>query len=157
MNRIGTAGWSVPRAVRDRFPAEGSILQKYAAVFDAVEINSSFYRPHKLETYARWAAATPDGFRFSVKLPKSITHERRLVDVDEPLDRFLSETSALGGKRGPILIQLPPSLRFEVGVAEAFLDLFRQRCDGEAALEPRHASWFTPDADALLVRCRIAR
>ncbi len=157
MIRVGTAGWSTPRVVRDRFPKQGSVLERYAAVFDSVEINSSFYRPHKPQTYARWAASTPDGFLFSVKLPKSITHERRLVDATEPLDRFLDETSALGPKRGPILIQLPPSLRFDADVVGSFLDLFRLRHDGETALEPRHASWFTPEAEALLVQHRIAR
>ncbi len=157
MIRIGTAGWSIPAAVRERFPREGTTLQRYAAVFDAVEINTAFYRPHKPETYARWAASTPEHFRFAVKLPKAITHERRLVGAVEPLERFLAETSALGDKRGPILIQLPPSLGFDPATAEAFFDLFRQRHDGEAALEPRHASWFGAEPEALLIRHRIAR
>ena len=157
MIRIGTAGWSVPTPLRDRFPAEGPILQRYAAVFDGVEINSSFYRPHKPETYARWAASTPEGFRFAVKAPKTVTHERRLVDVAEPLGRFLDESAALGARRGPVLIQLPPSLGFDPAVAESFLAALRARYDGEAVLEPRHASWFTPEADTLLVRRRIAR
>jgi uncharacterized protein YecE (DUF72 family) len=155
--RVGTAGWSVPKAVRAEFPAGGSILECYAQVFNAVEINSSFYRPHKPQTYARWAASTPEGFRFAVKLPKAITHERRLVDGIEPLDRFLTETAALGVKRGPILIQLPPSLPFDAAAAARFLNDLRDRYDGEAACEPRHASWFTAEADALLVQHRIAR
>ena len=153
----GTAGWSIPKAVRAEFPAGGSILERYAQVFDAVEINSSFYRPHKPQTYARWAASTPEGFRFAVKLPKAITHERRLVDVIEPLDRFLTETTALGAKRGPILIQLPPSLPFDAAAAARFLNDLRDRYDGEAACEPRHPSWFSAEADALLVQHRIAR
>lgn len=157
MIRIGTAGWSIPAAVRGRFPEGGSILERYAQVFHAVEINSSFYRPHKPQTYARWAASTPDGFRFAVKLPKAITHDRRLVDVVDPFDRFLAESAELGEKRGPLLIQLPPSLRFDAEIAERFLGLFRERHGGEAALEPRHAGWFTDEADALLVRHRIAR
>ncbi len=157
MIRIGTAGWSVPATVRDRFPAEGATLHRYAAVLDAVEINSSFYRPHKPQTYARWAAATPERFRFAVKAPKTITHERRLVDADEPLDRFLGDTAALGHKRGPVLVQLPPSLRLDPAIAGSFFDRLRTRYDGEVVLEPRHGSWFTPEADTLLSSWRIAR
>lgn len=157
MIRIGTAGWSVPRAVAEAFPTEGSALQRYAARLDAVEINSSFYRPHRRATYERWAASTPDGFRFAVKAPKTVTHERRLVDCDEPLDRFLDEVAGLGGKLGPLLVQLPPSLAFDPGVASAFTDLLRSRFDGRVALEPRHASWLGKEAEALLLERRIAR
>ncbi len=157
MISIGTAGWSIPKAVRERFPEGGSILERYALAFDAVEINSSFYRPHRPETYARWAASTPDRFRFAVKLPKIITHERRLIDSAEPLERFLTETAALGCKRGPILIQLPPSLRFDAATVERFLDLLRSLCEGDVAIEPRHVSWFAPEVEALLTRRRIAR
>lgn len=156
--RLGTAGWSIPRAVAGGFPAEGSGLARYAARFDAAEINSSFYRPHKPATYARWAETVPDGFRFAVKVPKTITHERRLVDVEAPLDRFLTEVAALGPKLGPLLVQLPPSLRFEAEVADAFLIALRARAvEAAVACEPRHASWFAPEADALLAAHRVAR
>ena len=77
--------------------------------FDGVEINSSFYRPHRLSTYQRWADDVPDHFRFAVKMPKTITHEGRLRDVAEPLQRFLGEIAGLGDKLGPVLIQLPPA------------------------------------------------
>ncbi len=76
--RIGTAGWSIPKEHAAAFPAEGSHLQRYAQVFGAVEINSSFYRPHRRTTYERWAASVPEAFRFAVKVPKTITHEHRL-------------------------------------------------------------------------------
>jgi hypothetical protein len=79
MIRIGTAGWSVHARYGDRVPPGGSHLERYARVLDAVEINSSFYRPHKRGTYERWAAAVPQGFRFAVKLPKAVTHQARLV------------------------------------------------------------------------------
>ncbi len=154
--RIGAAGWSLPAGVRDRFPAGESVLTRYAQVLDLVEINSSFYRPHQRKTYERWAASTPTHFRFAVKAPREITHTRRLVDAAEPLDRFMGEIAGLGEKLGPVLIQLPPSLRFDLSVAEAFLDVWRKRFDGLTALEPRHASWFTPDADKLLVGHRFA-
>lgn len=157
MIRIGTAGWSIPRAVADRFPTEGSGLQRYAARFSFAEINTSFYRPHRRKTYERWAATTPDGFLFAVKLPKTLTHEARLQDREGVLDRFLDETAGLGAKRGPILIQLPPSLGFDAKVAGAFFERLRERHGGDAVCEPRHASWFSAGAEDCLVRFRIAR
>ena len=78
--RVGCAGWSIPREHADRFPEEGSHLARYAGRFPAVEINSSFYKPHRPATYARWAASVPADFRFSVKVPKLATHERRAND-----------------------------------------------------------------------------
>jgi uncharacterized protein YecE (DUF72 family) len=155
--RIGTAGWVIPRRFGEHFPQQGSVLARYAGVFNAVEINSSFYRPHKPATYARWADSVPDDFRFAVKLPKMITHERRLVDALELLDSFLEQVRCLGQKLGPMLIQLPPSLAFHLPVAAAFLQAFRSRHDGALACEPRHPSWFDEAADSLLRQTRIAR
>lgn len=155
--RLGTAGWAIPRAHASAFPAEGSGLARYAARFDAVEINSSFHRSHRPGTYAHWAETVPDGFRFAVKMPKAITHQHRLVAVAEPLDRFLSETAALGARRGPLLVQLPPSLRFDAETAGGFFRDLRERTDASVACEPRHPSWFTSGADALLVAWRVAR
>lgn len=155
--RIGTAGWSVPSAVADRFPDSGSHLARYAQRLSAVEINSSFYRPHQAKTYARWADTVPGGFRFSVKLPKTITHELRLVGTDALRDRFLDEVAALGAKLGPLLIQLPPSLAFDPAVARGFFEGLRQAFDGRLVCEPRHASWFTDSADALLDGLQVAR
>ncbi|SRR5581483_207180 len=85
--RIGVAGWSLPRAVLDEFPREGSHLARYAARLNCAEINSSFYRPHQPATYARWAASVPANFRFAVKLPRAITHDARLRGVGTDLDR----------------------------------------------------------------------
>ena len=155
--RIGTAGWSVPAAVADRFPGPGSHLERYARVLGGVEIDSSFYRPHRLSTYARWAAATPPGFRFAVKLPRSITHDARLHAAREPLEAFLAQVAGLGDKLAVLLVQLPPSLALERRVASTFFRLLRARFDGHVACEPRHASWFTPDADVFLKRARVAR
>ena len=154
--RIGTAGWSFPRSL-EGFPAEGTGLERYAAVFDSVEINSSFYRPHQRKTYERWAASTPAGFRFAVKIPKTITHERRLVDAAEPLARFLDECGGLGDKLGPLLVQLPPSLKFEPAVVERFLAEWRKATTAATVLEPRHPTWFGEPADAMLRTFEIAR
>jgi uncharacterized protein YecE (DUF72 family) len=155
--RIGTAGWSIPKDHAASFPSAGSHLERYRTVFDAVEINSSFYRPHRRITYERWAASVPERFRFAVKVPKSITHERRLNDAEDLTDRFLSETDGLGSKRGPLLVQLPPSLAFQASVAPRFLRDLRERTDGGIVCEPRHASWFVPEVDGLLDELRIAR
>src|SRR5262245_60578113 len=107
---VGVAGWSIPKPHAAAFPKTGSHLERYARRFNAVEINSSFYRPHRPATYARWAASVPPDFQFAVKVPREITHRRRLVDVADLLDQFLDECSELGEKLGPLLVQLPPGL-----------------------------------------------
>jgi uncharacterized protein YecE (DUF72 family) len=155
--RIGTAAWSIPKEHAASFPVAGSHLERYGAVLNAVEINSSFYRPHRTATYERWAASVPEDFRFAVKVPKAITHERRLKDVSDLLDRFLSEAGGLGPKLGPLLVQLPPSLSFQPGVSDEFLSGLRGRVKGSVVCEPRHPSWFTPEVEALLDELRIAR
>src|SRR4051812_37700427 len=106
---IGTAGWTIPRPVAERFPAEGSSLERYAHVLSGSEINSTFKHEHRTSTYARWAATTPPGFRFAVKLPHGITHARRLVGSVDLLERFLGDIAALGDRLGPLLVQLPAS------------------------------------------------
>jgi uncharacterized protein YecE (DUF72 family) len=122
-----------------------------------VEINSSFYRPHRPATYARWAECVPEGFRFSVKVPKQITHEARLLDCEKLIDEFIGQCSHLGQKLGCLLIQLPPSLAFEDKTAQRFFSAFRSRYDGFAVLEPRHVSWQTSQAQALLIEHRIGQ
>ncbi len=152
---IGTAGWALPKSERDRFGGGPSILARYATRLNAVEINSSFYRPHRPSTYARWAAAVPAAFRFAVKAPRTITHARRLVDCAAPLEAFLGECGALGEKLGPLLVQLPPSLPFDPHTE--FFGVLRARFAGQVVCEPRHPSWFTPAADALLKGWQVAR
>lgn len=154
---VGCAGWSLPRAVQDAFGPGESHLARYATRFAVTEINSSFHRPHKPALYEKWAAAVPADFRFSAKLPKTITHERRLAGCDEPLAEFLAQVGALGTRLACLLVQLPPSLAFDRGVAQPFLELLRTRFPGGLAMEPRHATWFEPEADALLRELQIAR
>jgi uncharacterized protein YecE (DUF72 family) len=154
---IGTAGWSIAAPHAEGFPRDGSQLERYAGRLNAVEINSSFYRPHRHETYQRWADSVPAAFRFSVKLPKLITHERRLVDCAGPLDAFLAQAAGLGRKLGVVLVQLPPTLRYTPDVAGLFLTALRQRTDAGLACEPRHPSWFGPETDKLFASLQIAR
>ena len=154
---IGTAGWSIPREVAGEFPSDGSALERYASRFAVAEINSSFHRPHRLATWARWRDSTPDRFRFSVKLPKTITHERKLADFAEPLAQFLPQVEALGDKLAVLLVQLPPKLAFEHDTAERFFRALASLSTAAIACEPRHPSWFGGEAEALLTALRVAR
>jgi uncharacterized protein YecE (DUF72 family) len=154
---IGTAGWSIPALSRDRFPAEGTHLQRYASVFNAVEINSSFYRPHRAVVYARWAESVPDDFRFAVKIPKIISHDKRLVGVAGEVDRFLTEIAGLGGKLGPLLLQLPGSFDFATRIVDRFFTMLRRRHDGAVVCEPRNPGWYTTEAGGVLRAHGIAR
>jgi len=154
---IGTAGWNVPKQYAAEFPHPGSYLVRYAERLNAVEINSSFYRPHRRATYARWAASVPDAFRFAVKVPKGITHERRLADCEDLVARFVTEAGGLGDKLAVLLVQLPPSLTYHEATARHFFALLRGSCDAAIVCEPRHASWFTGPVDEALTDLRIAR
>src|SRR6201994_2902744 len=154
--RIGTAGWTVPSRYAAEISPGGSHLERYARRLNAVEINSSFYRPHQCKTYARWAQSTPSGFGFAVKMPKAITHEQRLRDCAALLDRFATEVSGLGDKLGVLLVQLPPKLAFDKRVADRFFRDLHQRFAVPVACEPRHASWFKPDIDSWLAERRIS-
>ena len=155
--RIGCAGWSIPGRYADRFGEGASALQRYATRLTVAEINSSFHRPHQPATYARWAAAVPPDFRFSVKVPKLISHELALRGVGAALDRFLGEALHLGPKLGGLLLQLPPALSYDARVASTFFAMLRRRTALPVAFEPRHPDWFLPEADALLQRHDISR
>ena len=154
---VGTAGWAVPRRWAHLAPADRKGLARYSAALNAVEINSSFYRPHARETWAKWAAQVPEGFRFSAKVPKAITHDARLTDVDAALEQFVSEVAGLGNKLGALLVQLPGRFEFDKGTAQNFFRRLRTLHAGDVVCEPRHPSWFTSEATTVLVRHRIAR
>ena len=147
----------MPTPLAGFFPGGGTHLERYARVFSATEINSSFYRAHLRSTYARWAAGVHEDFRFSVKMPQTITHEHRLLGATVALDAFLDQIAALGSRLGCILVQMPPSLEFEFDVAHSFLVALRERYDGAVAVEPRHATWFAPASTSLLRRHRCTR
>lgn len=155
--RLGTAGWSVPRAVAEHFAPSGTGLQRYASRFNAAEINTTFYRPHRPQTFERWAASVPEDFRFAVKMPKTITHEAGLAATDELVDRFVGDIGMLGRKLGPLLVQLPPKLAYEPATAQHFFRHLRQRTAGPVAFEPRHPSWFGADVEMLLREHDIGR
>lgn len=154
---IGTAGWSIPRAEQHRFPPGQSLLARYSQALPAVEINSTFYRAHRAATFERWAASVPRAFRFSIKIPRTITHDQRLTHSAPLLDALFADISPLGSRLGCLLVQLPPSLAFDARVARAFFTVLRKRSDRGVALEPRHASWFENRADRLLTEFEVAR
>ena len=154
---IGTAGWSIPGKDAAAFGREGTALQRYATRFAGVEINSSFHRPHRASTWARWAESVPPGFRFAAKLPKTISHQRKLIDCGEPVARFVEEVGGLGDKLAVLLLQLPPKLAFDAALVEPFLATLAPLTPARLVCEPRHPSWFEQDADALLERLAVAR
>jgi uncharacterized protein YecE (DUF72 family) len=114
---LGTAGWAVPKQHLPLFSAfpEGaklSHLQRYASRFSCVDINSSFYRPHRPATWERWAGATPDNFRFAVKAPKTVTHIAKLMNTRAALLEFFDAMRVLGDKQGACALSTPAEARF---------------------------------------------
>lgn len=157
MVRIGCAGWSIGSRDADLFGDGASALARYASRFDLVEINSSFHRDHRRDTYARWADSVPPHFRFSIKLPRAITQDARLAGCGAQLDAFFAAADGLGDRLDCVLVQLPPGLDFDARTASTFFRMLARRWHGRVACEPRHAGWLTPPADALLARHGIAR
>lgn len=154
---VGTAGWGIAKSYAAMVPGAGTHLERYGQVLNAAEINTSFYRPHRRQTYEKWAASVPRDFRFAVKLPQVVTHEERLRDAAAALDRFAEEVGGLGPKLGVLLVQLPPSLLFEADIADRFFSDLTARLSVPVACEPRHRTWFGAEAEALLRRHAVAR
>ena len=154
--KIGTAGWSFSKELAHEFAGEGSVLERYAKRFPAVEINSSFHRPHRDATRAKWRNSVPPAFRFSVKLPKTISHQQKLRDCDELLDEFLGQLAGLGDKLGVLLLQLPPKLEYDPEHLK-FLIRLSNSAPAPIVCEPRHISWFSDTADQTLQNLKIGR
>ncbi|HYC56566.1 MAG TPA: DUF72 domain-containing protein [Candidatus Binatia bacterium] len=154
---VACAGWSLRPEHASLFSADGTHLERYASRLRAVEINSSFYRSHRWQTYVRWGRCVPEDFRFAVKIPRTITHDRHLAGAADELACFLDQVRGLGDRLGPLLVQLPPSLALDRKTAHLFFAALRERFDGDVACEPRHATWMMPAAEQLLFDYRIAR
>jgi uncharacterized protein YecE (DUF72 family) len=154
---IGCAGWTVPKEAAAAFPEAGSHLERYAAVFPVVEINSSFYKPHRPQTWARWAESVPEDFRFSVKVPRAITHDAQMRDIDELLARFAGEVGELKHKLGCLLVQYPPKLGFHDQTARDFFMKLEETFGCMIACEGRHPSWFSEIATDVLRERRVTR
>ena len=154
---IGTAGWAIPRDIAEEFPPDGSSLERYASRFSVAEINSSFHRPHRVSTWERWRDSVPDDFRFSVKVPKTITHGAKLIDCSELVDGFLQQANVLGNKLAVLLVQLPPKLGMDSAIVSRFFRELAAASSAQLVCEPRNAAWFTDEADEMLRELRVAR
>jgi len=155
--RVGTAGWSNPPTKRSLREPGQTHLSYYATHFSCVEINSSFYRPHQRATYERWRDETPESFRFSVKMPRSVTHECHLKRCTADVGRFYDEIAALRPKLAVVLVQLPPSLEFNGRVVRAFFKSVPRLRGTKMVCEPRHPSWFTGAATSAMLEAGISR
>jgi uncharacterized protein YecE (DUF72 family) len=155
--RVGLAGWSNPPAQRFERASEQTHLSYYAAHFSCVEINSSFYRPHQSATYARWRDETPAPFRFSVKMPRSVTHDSHLKRCAAEVARFYEDIAALQPKLAAVLVQLPPSLEFNGRTVRTFFNSVPRLRGTRVVCEPRHPSWFTGPAESALREAGVSR
>ncbi|MDQ3751912.1 MAG: DUF72 domain-containing protein [Actinomycetota bacterium] len=148
---VGTSGWQY-RHWKDRFypsgMAQGAWLEHYAERFQTVEVNNAFYRLPDPGTFAAWAQRTPADFVVGVKASRYLTHIKRLREPQEPAERFLSHAAHLGAKLGPVLLQLPPTLKCDVSLLEETLDCFGRRA--RIAVEFRHDSWYTERVRSIL-------
>jgi uncharacterized protein YecE (DUF72 family) len=150
---IGTSGWQYRDWRPGLYPAglpQRQWLEHYAQHFRVVEVNNAFYRLPERSTFQQWRERTPDDFRMAVKMSRYLTHIKRLREPAEPVDRFLSRAEALGDKLGPVLIQLPPTLKADVAALDETLSRFPPHV--QVAVEPRHDSWWTDEVRELLKR-----
>jgi uncharacterized protein YecE (DUF72 family) len=150
---VGTSGFDYadwrgpfyPRSIRaaDR-------LAFYAEHFRTVELNVTFYRTPRTDAFRAWREAVPEDFRFAIKASRYLTHVRRLVDPDEPVEYLMRRARLLGDRLGVVLVQLPPWMPIELERLEATLRAFADHTDARIAVEARHPSWFVPEVPALL-------
>jgi uncharacterized protein YecE (DUF72 family) len=151
---IGTSGWQYRDWRGLLYPAglpQRRWLEHYASQYATVENNSAFYRLPARETFASWKAQTPAGFVMAVKASRYLTHVRRLRDPAEPVARLLEAAAGLGDRLGPVLLQLPPTLKADAPLLADCLDEFRRSGPGiRVAVEPRHPSWWTGEVQDVL-------
>jgi uncharacterized protein YecE (DUF72 family) len=155
--RIGTSGWSYAHWHGVLYPPEAKPherLSRYVGAFDTVELNSSFYRWPPPSAFASWRARLPPGFELAVKAPRGLTHARRLLQPEDWLDRLAAGLHELAGRRGPLLVQLPPTMQRDDERLEWFLG--RVPAWMRPVLEFRHPSWIDDDVFAMLERHHTA-
>lgn len=148
---IGTSGYNYPEWRGTFYPDNFSTKKMfafYAERFGTVEINYTFYRMPTTKTTDAWRAQAPEGFQYVLKAPKRITHDRRLVDCADTLAFFCESAKNLGPHQGPLLFQLPPSLRCDLERLTTFLDAMPAGV--RPAFEFRHESWLNDEVLALL-------
>ncbi|MET8679350.1 DUF72 domain-containing protein [Streptomyces sp. NPDC004647] len=150
---LGTSGWQYKDWRDVLYPADRPQrlwLEEYARNFATVESNNAFYRLPSEENFAAWRDRTPEGFVMAVKASRYLTHIKRLRDPQEPVRRLMSHASGLGSRLGPVLLQLPPTLRADPGLLDTCLDCFPSGT--RVAVEPRHDSWWTAEVRTVLER-----
>lgn len=157
---IGTSGWSYKKWIDLFYPKElksTDYLKYYAQYFDTTEINTTFYHTPRVSTTENWSRMVSPGFTFCVKMNRYITQLKRLKEPEEPLQRFFAAIEPLQNFCGPVLIQLPPSLRFDYDVTEHFYSVLKNEYKHYGfALEARHTSWFEIDSLNLMTKYHIA-
>ncbi|MCD6063403.1 MAG: hypothetical protein K0R82_1314 [Flavipsychrobacter sp.] len=156
---IGTSGWSYKdwRGVYypERLPSK-EWLAHYTGDFEVIEINSSFYRLPKIETVEKWTAAVPKDFKFCPKISRFLTHVKRLKEPEEPLQRFFGIFEPMKKKLGPVLVQLPPNLKFDYEVTEYFFKQLKKCKTYDFALEVRHETWMDDHVLDLMAQYNVA-
>lgn len=148
---VGTSGYNYPAWKGSFYPADlpaAKMLPYYAARFPTVEINATFYRMPTPKTVANWASQVPPTFRFTLKAPKRITHDKRLKDVGETVAAFCAAAGELGPQLAALLFQLPPNFKKNLDVFDRFLETLPPRVC--AAFEFRHESWWDDEVYARL-------
>ena len=155
--RIGTSGWNYKHWKEIFYPAKVSVskwLDFYAYHFDTVEVNATFYRFPKIETFDSWHEKTPANFLWAVKASKFITHTKRLKDSKEPIERLYNSIDRLKEKLGPVLFQLPPNLPFDKELLTSFCENLKS--NHQHVLEIRHPSWSDTQVFEILKQHNIA-
>ncbi len=156
--RVGTSGWAYRHWLGRLYPRRlpgAQMLAFHSRRFATVEVNSTFYRPPAPEVVDAWRAQTPPGFRFTLKMPRAITHDKRLVDVARETEAFVDLARRLGPKLGVLLAQLPPGFRADPPLLDSFLSLLPSSL--QVAVELRHRSWHDAATGRLLARHGAAR
>jgi uncharacterized protein YecE (DUF72 family) len=157
--RVGCSGWSYEDWVGPFYPKGAKpkdYLKLYSSVFDAVEIDSSFYRIPNQFMVSQWKRNTPQGFTFCPKLPKKITHELKLQNTASTLTFFYKTLAGLGEKLGPMVVQLPPSFKYDKGMPVLTKFVGELKPAFRHAIEFRHASWFRQDVYKLLESSNVS-
>lgn len=154
---IGTSGWHYKPWIGDFYPPKfppAKMLEWYAREFHTVEINNSFYRLPDEKTFKDWARRVPPDFLFAVKASRFLTHIKRLKDAEGPINLFFSRARHLGPHLGPVLFQLPPKWRADIGRLRDFLDLLPH--EYSYTIEFRDRTWYTQEVFSLLRRHNVA-
>ena len=148
---VGTSGYNYPEWKGSFYPSDlaaAKMLPYYAARFPTVEINYTFYRMPNEKLVGGWASQTPEPYRLTLKAPRRITHDSRLKNTGDLVQGFCRVAASLGPKLGALLFQLPPNMKKDLAVFDAFLAELPPRVCG--AFEFRHASWFDDEVFARL-------